>query len=190
MRLRAFVATVCFAGLFPYVAKAQTGLAEATHLLDVWVGSVRSDAVRSMQRGNFELADGTPMRFDNWYRPHIREVNLVMITQLTPSFGLLWGFSSGESGEKYQIMPGLHLGFAFQKAVTEQGTLSMQMLGMLGGRLQEHGCTANFGEIGGMVPVNCRLAATHLSPEETLRYLLRMSGRQEFRASLGYELRF
>lgn len=190
MRLRAFIATVCFAGLVPHVAEAQTRLVEATHLLDVWVGSVRSDAVRSLQRGNFELADGTPMPFDNWYRPRMREVNLVMMTQLTPGFGILWGLSSGESGEKYQIMPGMHLGFAFQKSLSEQGTLSMQMLGMLGGRLQEHGCTANFGQIGGMAPVNCRLAATHLPPEETLRYLLRMSGRQEFRANLRYELRF
>lgn len=186
----AFVAAACFAGPAPHVAEAQTGLVEATHLLDVWVGSVRSDAVRSLRRGNFELADGTPMSLDSWYRPQMPEVNLVMMTQLTPGFGLLWGLSSGEGGEKYRIAPGLHLGFTFQKALSEQGTLSMQMMGMLGGRLKEDRCTADFGEIGGVVPVNCRLAGTYLSPEETLRHLLRMSGRHEFRASLRYDLRF
>lgn len=40
-----------------------------------------------------------------------------------------------------------------------------------GGRLKEKICIADYGDIGGVQRVNCRLEATELEPKETLKYL-------------------
>ena len=42
----------------------------------------------------------------------------------------------------------------------------------MGGRFKEHSCTADYADLGGLEQVNCRLAATELAPEETLKYLV------------------
>jgi hypothetical protein len=38
------------------------------------------------------------------------------------------------------------------------------------GKLREKSCTADYGEIGGVQEVNCRMAASILPPSETLKY--------------------
>ena len=51
-------------------------------------------------------------------------------------------------------------------------TLSLTVSGIFGGRLTESPCEADYGDIGGIQTVNCRLAASVLAPEETLKYLM------------------
>ncbi|MGZ3218039.1 hypothetical protein [Paracoccus sp. T5] len=162
-----------------------------THLLEVSLGSVRSDQAGDMRRGGYELADGTPVSFDDWYRPRLKELNLVFLSELTPAFGLIWGMSSGESGEKYRINPGLRFGFVLQRPVGEGGVISLQLTSLLGGRFRERPCQADFGAIGGAsVAVNCRLAASTLPPAKTLDYLVSMSGSDEARVTLRYDVSF
>lgn len=56
--------------------------------------------------------------------------------------------------------------------------------------LTERACTADCGDIGGIQRVNCRLAASALLPEETLRYRMRMNGLEDTRVAVHYEFRF
>lgn len=180
------------AGLLPlHQAWAFEGLLEDTHLLEISLGSARSDQANSMRRGGYELADGTPVSFDVWYRPRLKELNVVLLSEVTPAFGVIWGMSSGERGEKYRMDPGLRVGFILQRPVGQGGIASMQVTSMLGGRFRERPCQADFGPIGGgEVAVNCRLAASTLPPATTLDYLVRMSGSDETRVTLRYDISF
>lgn len=175
---------------FPLSLTAFPYFLEETYLLDVSQGSIRSRAIYALRSGGYELSGGQPVSFVDWYTPTVPELNLIFMTQANPSFGIIWGVSTGEAGEKYRISPGLHAGFILQRPMGERGTLTLRATTLVGGRLQETPCIADFGEIGGVVPVNCRLAAGTLPPEETLRYLIKQSGREETSISLRYELRF
>jgi hypothetical protein len=55
---------------------------------------------------------------------------------------------------------------------SKSSTLTLNGYYTFGGKLKEKSCTADYGEIGGVQEVNCRLAATELPPAETLKYLL------------------
>ncbi|MFO0327620.1 MAG: hypothetical protein ACK53A_06425 [Gemmatimonadota bacterium] len=81
------------------------------------------------------------------------------------------GVSSGERGRKYEIEPGAKLGFVYHPQPTRSMSLSVRAPRILGGRLRERSCVANYGEIGGVQAVNCRLAASVLPPGQTLGYL-------------------
>lgn len=163
---------------------------ENTHLIDVHVGSQRSDAVRQLRMGGYELADGTAVRFDRWYSSNWRDLSFRFLTQFTPGFGALWGLSTGERGPKYQIAPALEVGVLVQILPSANSALTFSASTKLGGRLQELPCMADYGAIGGLQPVNCRLAASTLAPVDTLDYLMRMSAAGESQLSLIYELRF
>jgi len=60
----------------------------------------------------------------------------------------------------------------------------------IGGHLRERACTADYGEIGGVQRVNCRLAATPLEPRETLQYLWDERPGDRLQASVGLMFRF
>jgi hypothetical protein len=60
---------------------------------------------------------------------------------------------------------------------------------LLGGRLREKSCTADYEEEG-ISEVNCRLAASLLPPEETLNYLLDVSAQTETRITLRLQYSF
>nr|WP_111298430.1 hypothetical protein [Paracoccus saliphilus] len=188
----AFCVLALSLGLQPWrEAAAFETFVQNTDLLEVSLGSARSDQASDLRRGGYELADGSPISFDDWYRPRVKELNVLFLSEVAPNFGLIWGLSSGERGDKYRINPGLRVGFIVQRAVGDSATVSLQVATMLGGRLQEKPCQADFGPIaGGEVAVNCRLAATTLPPEETLNYLVRMSGADEARITLRYDLSF
>lgn len=95
-----------------------------------------------------------------------------LLTQINENVGVLWGVSTGEWGEKYVIEPSLRLGLIAQVQPKPNAALSLTVTTNLGGRLLEQPCEADYGEIGGIQPVNCRLAASVLEPAETLSYLL------------------
>jgi hypothetical protein len=180
---------VCSTSIWAPCAFAQDFL-ENTFLLDVSIGSSRSKIARDLSFGGYELTDGTPVYFSEWYTPRLPDLNFIFLTQLTPSFGLSWGFSLGESGEKYRIDPGIWLGFIYRHEITRQSSLTISALTLIGGNLQERSCVGDYGEIGGIQQVNCRLAASTLPPAETLQFLVNEKGYRETRFSLRYEIRF
>ena len=166
------------------------GFFENTGLIDIHLGSKRSDAVRQLRNGGYELADGTEVRFDPWYRSNWPDLSISFLTQATPTSGFIWGLSTGERGEKYHIAPVIEIGAMTQIELSHSSRLTFSASTKLGGLLQEQSCTADYGAIGGIQQVNCRLAASTLAPADTLDYLLHISARDEARVAFVYELRF
>lgn len=185
-------AALLLTGLIPALLtapEARADLFQDTHLIDIRTGSARSDLVRRLRSGGYELADGTPLSLRDWYMPDMPELTVMMLTEMTPAFGITWGLSTGEGAEKYSIAPALHLGFTAHHALSQNAVLSLSAGTVLGGRLSERPCNADYGSFGVMA-VNCRLAASTLPPEETLDYLLDRKGSAESWVSLRFEYRF
>ncbi|MEY4711073.1 MAG: hypothetical protein RIS88_523 [Pseudomonadota bacterium] len=147
-------------------------LLDSTHLIEIKHGTHLSETVRMLRQGSFELANGTPVRFDAWYRTSWVDTRVTWMTQVNDQFGLIFGASTGERGRKYTINPSLKLGMLWQEPMSRTATLSLRASTVLGGRLKEKSCIADYGEIGGVQEVNCRLVASTLQPAETLRLLL------------------
>mgnify|MGYP007024630504 FL=1 len=145
--------------------------ASTTHLVELVQGSEQSKRAAEFRTGGFESAGGQWVGFDRWYRPKWTDMRATWMTQLTPEFGVLWGASTGERAEKYSISPSLKLGVVYQTKVGLNAYFSVRATSVLGGRMKEKTCTADYGDIGGVEQVNCRLAASEMTPTETLKYL-------------------
>ena len=151
---------------------SQSVPAAATHLVEFVQGSEQSKRVAGFRTAGFESAGGEWVGFDKWYRPKMVDTRLTWMTQFTPEFGLLWGGSTGERAEKYTIAPSLKLGFVYKVKANLHSYFSIRATSVIGGRLQARTCIADYGGIGDVQQVNCRLAATELAPSDTLKYLI------------------
>jgi hypothetical protein len=165
-------------------------IAERTFLTDIRVGSSRSNIAVALSNGGYELADGTPVDFRDWYSPRRDDLNVLFMTVITPNLGLQWGASLGERGVKYRINPGLWLGVVARHELGARSSLTFSAITLLGGDFREQTCVGDYGDIGGVQEVNCRWAASILPPEETLAFLVNEPGRVDERYSLRYEFRF
>lgn len=180
---------LCLSGLAVPVASAE-GLLAGTHLLDIRQGSARSDTVRGASRGGYELTAGRRIDLRDWYSSRWTDLEIDFLTEIDRDFGIIWGLSTGERGEKYRITPGLKLGFIYSTRPTERTTLTLTATTRLGSVLSERPCTADYGAIGGVQQVNCRLAASTLPPAETRKHDFDLSGRSDTEMALQYEMRF
>ncbi len=145
---------------------------DATHLLDMRQGSILSDKVSDFRSMGYETATGKRVNFNKWYSTKWTDFRILWMTQIDKQNGFIWGFSTGEKGVKYNISPGLTLGFIHQRELGKNMSFTIQGTTVIGGWLKEKSCMADYGEIGGVQEVNCRLAASTLEPKETLKYLL------------------
>jgi hypothetical protein len=161
----------------------------AVSLVDIGQGRGLSDAAASLGLGGYELADGTQVRFSDWYHSDFPELHADFLTQITEDFGIIWGVGTGERGQKYSIDPSLRLGFIAQVHPNQNAVLSLTVNTTFGGKLAEETCNADYGEIGGVQEVNCRLAASELPPQETLQYLASTSP-SPIRATLNFHANF
>lgn len=157
--------------LHPIYCLGISDLWDATSLIEFKQGSELSSRMSIFQGGGYELSGGTPLSLKNWYTPAFVDTRITYITQLHPRVGLIWGFSTGESAQKYTIDPSMKIGFALRHVIDNSSSLSFRATTIISGRLRESPCTADYGEIGGIQQVNCRLAASSLPPSETLQYL-------------------
>lgn len=163
---------------------------ESTYLLDLRQGSTLSSKVSQLRGQGYETAYGDKISFDKWYSTNWTDARIVFMTQLTKSTGLVWGLSNGERGQKYIIEPGLTIGFIHQEILSKNSTLTFYGTTVFGGRLKEKTCSADYGEIGGVQTVNCRLAASTLQPAETLQYLMNEKPKQDMLISVKWTYRF
>lgn len=143
----------------------------STYLVEIAQGSELSRMASRYRAGGFESAGGQWVSFDKWYRPKWADARVTWMTQVSPEFGMLWGLSTGEQAEKYSISPSLKLGIVYQTKVGLNASFSVRATSVLGGRMKEKTCTANYGDIGGIEQVNCRLAASEMTPADTLKHL-------------------
>jgi hypothetical protein len=166
------------------------GLLGETHLLGIAAGSDFSSVARALARGGYELSDGRFVSFRDWYGTDRPELRIDLLTRLGEGAGLIWGVNTGERGEKYRIHPGVKLGVILQQAPTPRSTLTLTVTTVIGGGLREENCVADYGEIGGIQAVNCRLAAAPIAPEATLQHTLRVRAREASRIDLSYRMLF
>lgn len=187
-----FVVNACV-GLFLVMASSgqirANDVLEGTILAGVEV-SGNSDFVSSVANQNFELSDGTPMSLEQWYSGGTPDLRATFLTPVNADFGILWGLGTGERGPKYDIEPSLKLGFIQRVNLGESAALTFQMSVVVGGFLNERKCTADYGPIGGIQDVNCRMSASLLPPEETLNYLFRERPHDQVEAAVTYRFMF
>lgn len=163
---------------------------EETRLLEFRTGSALSQSVRAYQSRGYELSDGTPIVFGDWYRSNWPDTHMSFLTPLSSNVGLIWGFGTGEKGGQYEIQPSVKIGFIAIRDIGENETLTFSVRGVIGGHLGERPCRAGYGAIGGSYLVNCRLAATTMRPADTLDHLFDSSPVDRFSVSLRYRLDF
>ena len=162
----------------------------STHLVELRQGGEFSRRMASMRLGGYETAQGQQVDFSRWYTTRWADTHVGWMTQIDPHWGLLWGFGTGEQAPKYRISPSLKLGLLFTTRPTRDSHFSFRWTATVGGHLQERACTADYGAIGGVQQVNCRLAASSLAPADTLQYLVRESSRERRTLSVEYRLQF
>lgn len=148
-------------------------LYSATHLLEIKQSTEHSKKLDQLRSGGFETAQGAWVSFQPWYGNTGKDISITWMTQVRPDLGIIWGASTGERGSKYTVAPGLIFGAAYHTEIIKNGFLSLRGTTIVGGSLKEKSCLADYGDIGGMQEVNCRMAASPLEPSETLQYLVR-----------------
>jgi hypothetical protein len=163
---------------------------QTTHLIGIQQGSALSREVSGFRGQSFELSNGEQVRFNRWYKTQWQDLQLTWLTEIHPQWGLIWGVSTGERGPKYRIDPSLQLGFLYQQPISKQSAWSIRATTRFSGRLKEKTCLADYGDIGGVQTVNCRLAASELPPEETLKYLLNEAPHDRLVIALRYVRHF
>ena len=160
------------------------------HLIDVRQGSELSDKVRDFRKISYESADGGIISMAPLYKTSWTDMRVTWMTPLHDSLGLIWGLSTGERGLKYQIEPGITLGFTGFYTLDKNTTLQWRIQGVIGGQLKERSCQADYGDIAGIQQVNCRLAASLLAPEDTLQYLEHRRPLRDNFIMIRYQKRF
>lgn len=147
------------------------GIWGRSRLVDLTNGGLNSDLVRSALAGGFELSGGQQVDLQRWYSPSFPNLSATFLTDVSPNLGVIWGGALGERGEKYTLGPTASLGVVFRNSIAHNLNLEIELSGIYGGQLRERACVGDFGAIGGVQRVNCRLAASLLPPKETLDYL-------------------
>jgi hypothetical protein len=163
---------------------------ENTNLINIIADSELAEKVREISYDSYTLSDGTPVSFRKWYTSKLNDISLTWMTEINNNFGVYWGFSTGERGEKYRIQPGFKIGFLVQTELSRSGTISFSATTVLAGMLTEKPCVADYGAIGGIQVVNCRLAASPLPPAETLQYLFNDPPKDHTEMTFRYQLKF
>lgn len=165
-------------------------LSARTKLADVSVGGELSQMVQDISMGGYKTSGGEPVDFSHWYSSGWRNLSVTWLTALDRHTGIYWGFGTGEAGEKYHIDPAIRLGILFQRPLGNDRSLSLSAFTILGGALSERTCIADYGAIGGIQEVNCRLAASPLPPAATLNKMLDRPPLAENRISVTFTQRF
>lgn len=186
---RLTLALVTLSGLLSQGASANAFL-ENTYLLNVTHRYHLSEIAMKLGDGGYELANGAFVDFRRWYEPKWIDVEFHMLTQLSDDFGILWGFSTGEWGEKYKIDPAFKVGAIAQRRFSPWSSMSFSATYLFRGRFNEKSCVADYGDIGGVQAVNCRLAASVAEPSETLEYLVKAKPRDKLWFGAKYQLTF
>lgn len=176
--------------VFTLPAVCASDFLDRTYLIDLGQGSQLSQTMRAAQNGGFETSGGSLVRFKDWYSTNWTDTRFTMMTQLAPWLGIVWGASTGEYGQKYVIDPSLKVGLIVLSEIDKNSSISFKATAIIGGSLREKSCMADYGDIGGVQKVNCRLAASTLAPNDTLQYLYNMNPINTYFFSIEYRLFF
>ncbi len=169
---------------------ADGGIFASTRLVDLSFDGMNSGIVRQAARQGFELSGGDPVDLSRWYAPQMPNLRAVFSTQVSRDLALVWGGSLGERGTKYSLGPSGVIGMTYRRQISRRATLGVEVYGQFGGALREGSCMGDYGALGGVQEVNCRLAASTLSPRQTLDYLWNAPPSVDASVRLTYQFRF
>lgn len=162
----------------------------ATHLIEVKYDEDHTRWLSPARSGGFETSDGRWVSFRPWYdNKGLRNTSLALMTQISSSFGIIWGVGTGERAAKYLITPSLKIGAIYQTQLSKSSVFSVKGSTVLGGQLREKTCIGNYA-LEGEQEVNCRLAASVLPPAETLKYLYRERPYNHTQLQLQFSAKF
>ena len=155
----------------PPALSAEVVFLEDTRLLNVNIGSSFEALVRQTSQRSLELESGKTQNFKDWYSSKWKDFSITLENPISQNSWIYWGFSTGETAEKYIISPSIILGLEQNWEINDRSFFTVTIKGKLGGNLREKTCIASYSLIDGPTAVNCRLAASILAPSETLKYL-------------------
>ena len=181
---------ICFCGVFVNISAYGFDFFEKTFLVEITQGSELSNKVNFYTVGGFETANGNFVSYAPWYTNHWTDARIAFMTEVTPSIGIIWGFSTGEQADKYKIYPNMKIGLAYFDKLSKDSTISLKATTIIGGKLIEYPCLADYGDIGGVQSVNCRMAASQMPPAETLQYLFNDKPYNQTVVLLEYKILF
>lgn len=161
-----------------------------TSLIGLSFHGLNSAAVRQAARDGFELSGGAVADMGHWYSPRFPNVSATFLTTVSPHLSLLWGGSLGERGPKYSLGPAGMFGVMIRRPMGRRSWLNLEAVGHFGGALRESSCLGDYGAIGGVQAVNCRLAASVLPPAQTLDYLWNTPPIWHGQVKISFEIRF
>ncbi len=161
-----------------------------TALISVKERQTLSTYAQQLGAGGYELSGGSPVTLTKWYQRRNPDVHFDFMTQVLPGVGILWGVSTGEYAAKYMIEPALKAGVILQHAFSPTADISFSFTQLFRGRLKEKPCVADYGDIGGVQSVNCRLAASTLEPSATLQYLANVRPPDHSWVGVRFNLRY
>jgi hypothetical protein len=161
-----------------------------TQLIGLSFDGHNSAIVRQAARQGFELSTGKTADVARWYAPRFPNITAVFSTELGRGAALIWGGSLGEAGVKYTLSPSAVLGLSLRQSLGPRSAVHLQIYGQFGGALHETECIGDYGALGGLQKVNCRLAASVLPPDQTLGYLWNQPPSLQTTVKLTYMFRF
>ena len=147
------------------------GFFEDTGLLHIRQGGLLTNMARRLGDATIESSAGEKIPLWKMYEAKWTDFRVLWMTQAGPNTGIIWGASTGEKALRYEIEPSLVIGGFHRIELGKGASLSLSGTAVVGGWLKEKPCVGDYGEIGGVQKVNCRLAASELAPSETLKYL-------------------
>lgn len=155
------------------------GFIEDTGLLHIRQGGLLTNMARRLGDGSIESSAGEKISLWKMYESKWTDFRVLWMTQVGPDTGIIWGASTGEKALRYEIEPSLVFGGFHRIALGKGASLTLSGTAVAGGWLKEKPCIGDYGEIGGVQKVNCRLAASELAPSETLKYLVREGPKED-----------
>ena len=191
---RTVAALLLWVAVLPFANGAGQASAQSfwdrTHLVSVTDESSLSNLARNAGAIGVTRSDGSTMQIGHWYESDWRDLSALWMTEVTENFGIYWGLSTGEQGEKYRIDPSMKVGFILNRPISRHSLLTLSSTYTIGGNLNEDTCVADYGPVFGSYTVNCRLASSFLSPEDTLDQMLDRRPTNHFMVNLNYKFSF
>lgn len=161
-----------------------------TRVIGLSIQAMNSGVVRDAARYSYDLSGGERVDLSGWYTPQSPSLTAILATDLAPNVALIWGGSTGEQGQKYWLGPTGVLGLALQRPLDGAAQIRFEVVGYFGGALRESPCLGDYGALGGMQRVNCRLAASYLPPADTLPLMWNIPESTEMVVKMTYRMQF
>lgn len=89
---------------------AEVVFLEDTRLSNVKIGSSFEALVRQTSQRSLELESGQTQNFKDWYSSKWKDFSITFENPISQNSWIYWGFSTGETAEKYIISPSIILG--------------------------------------------------------------------------------